>query len=153
MRWYTSYMAHRIYLVDDDRFLVSLYAAKFTEAGYAPTAFASAEEVLAQLRKDAAGTAPDVILLDLIMPGTDGFTALETIRKEALAQGSKIIILSNEGQDAEIDRAKQLKADGYIIKASAIPSEVLAEVSRIVGPASLAGAPATQGTTPVSTTP
>jgi len=138
-------MAHRIYLVDDDRFLLSLYAAKFKDADYAPTTFGGAEELLAQLRKDAASASPpDAILLDLIMPGMDGFTALETIRKEGLATNSKIIILSNEGQDAEVDRAKKLSADGYIVKASAIPSEVLSEVARIMG----ARAPVVAPTTP-----
>jgi len=44
----------------------------------------------------------------------------------------KIIILSNQGQDSEIEKAKQLASDGYIIKASAIPSEVLAETLRII---------------------
>ncbi len=126
-------MTHQIYLVDDDRFLLNLYAAKFKNAGDEVTAFGSAEELLTALRKDPPTTRPDAILLDLIMPGMDGFTALETIRKEELAKGAKIIILSNEGQDAEIERAKSLNADGYIIKASAIPSEVLAEVARTLG--------------------
>src|SRR3989344_6751697 len=124
-------MAHRIYLVDDDRFLLNLYAAKFKTAGEDITTFGSAEELLTQLRKPEP--APDAVLLDLIMPGMDGFTAIETIRKEGLAKGAKIIILSNEGQPAEIERAKSLAVDGYITKASAIPSEVLAEVARTIG--------------------
>jgi CheY-like chemotaxis protein len=127
-------MAHRIYLVDDDRFLLNLYAAKFKTSGEEVTGFGSAEELLANLRA-AAGkqeAAPDAILIDLIMPGIDGFTALETIKKEGLAKGAKLMILSNEGQEADIDRARTLGIDGYIIKASAIPSEVLAEVERTI---------------------
>ena len=54
------------------------------------------------------------------------------IRKEDLAKGAKIIFLSNQGQDSDIEKAKQLAADGYIIKASAIPSEVFAETMRII---------------------
>jgi len=128
-------MAHRIYLTDDDRFLLDLYAAKFKSAGDDVTVFTSAESLFMDLRKeDAAGSAsPDALLIDLIMPGIDGFSALETIKKEGLAKGAKLIILSNEGQDAEIERARSLGIDGYIVKASAIPSEVLAEVTRIIG--------------------
>lgn len=128
-------MAHRIYLVDDDRFLLDLYAAKFKNVGDEVTTFTSAEDLLADLRKSAGGSAPspEALLIDLIMPGIDGFTALETIKKEGLAKGTKLIILSNEGQDAEIERARALGIDGYIVKASAIPSEVLAEVSRTIG--------------------
>ena len=124
-------MAYHIYLVDDDRFLLDLYAVKFKNAGHEVTVFGSGEDLLTALRKEGA-SAPDAILLDLIMPGMGGFGALETIRKEHLAQGAKIIILSNQGQDSDIERAKQFAADGYIIKASAIPSEVLAETLRTI---------------------
>lgn len=124
-------MAYRVYLVDDDRFLLDLYAVKFKNAGHEVTVFGSGEDLLSGLRKEGVA-APDAILLDLIMPGIGGFGALETIRKEKLAKGSKIIILSNQGQDSDLERAKKLLADGYIIKASAIPSEVLAETLRTI---------------------
>jgi CheY-like chemotaxis protein len=124
-------MAYQIYLVDDDKFLLDLYAVKFRNAGHEVTVFGGGEELLAALRKEG-GVAPNAILLDIIMPGVNGFEALEAIRKEQLAKGSKIIILSNQGQNSDIEKAKKLAADGYIIKASAIPSEVLIETLRIV---------------------
>ena len=124
-------MAYHIYLVDDDRFLLDLYAVKFKNAGHEVSIFGSGEELLTALRK-ADAKAPDAILLDIIMPGVGGFGALEAIRKEHLAPGSKIVILSNQGQDSDIEKAKKLAADGYIIKASAIPSEVLAETLRTI---------------------
>lgn len=124
-------MAHRIYLVDDDHFLLNLYAVKFKSAGEEVQVFASAEELLTELRKEGAPE-PDAILVDLIMPGMDGFEVLETMKKEGLAKRAKRIILSNEGADAEIDRARTLGIDGYIIKASAIPSEVLGEVIKTI---------------------
>lgn len=131
-------MAYRVYLVDDDRFLLDLYAVKFKNAGHEISVFGSGEELLTALRK-ADTKAPDAILLDLIMPGVGGFGALEAIRKENLAKGSKIVILSNQGQDSDIEKAKKLAADGYIIKASAIPSEVFAETLRTIE----SGAPST----------
>ena len=124
-------MMYRIYLVDDDRFLLDLYAVKFRDAGHEISVFGSGEDLLVALRKSES-VSPDVILLDLIMPGISGFETLETIRKENLAKGAKIVILSNQGQDSDIEKAKQLSADGYIIKASAIPSEVLAETLRTI---------------------
>jgi DNA-binding response OmpR family regulator len=119
-------MAYHIYLVDDDRFLLDLYAVKFRGAGHEASVFSGGEELLSALRKEGAAS-PDAVLIDLIMPGVGGFETLETMRKENLAKGAKIIILSNQGQDSDIEHAKQLKVDGYIIKASAIPSEVLAQ--------------------------
>ncbi len=124
-------MAYRIYLVDDDRFLLDLYAIKFKNAGHEVSVFGGGEDLLTALRKERIA-APDAILLDVIMPGRSGFETLEVIRKEQLAKGSKIIILSNQGQDSDFEKAKELAADGYIIKASAIPSEVLTETVRTI---------------------
>ncbi|MDE2173029.1 MAG: response regulator [Patescibacteria group bacterium] len=124
-------MAYHVYLVDDDRFLLDLYAIKFKNAGHEVTVFGDGKDLLAALRKEGA-VVPDAILLDIIMPGMSGFETLETIRKENLAKGSKVIILSNQGQDSDFEKAKQLAADGYIVKASAIPSEVLVETVRII---------------------
>jgi DNA-binding response OmpR family regulator len=123
-------MAYRVFLVDDDRFLLDLYAVKFKSAGHEVHAFGGGEECLAALRKKEAS--PDAVLLDLIMPGMSGFEMLEAMRKENLAPKAKVIILSNQGQDSDIKRAKELAADSYIIKASAIPSEVLAETVRTI---------------------
>src|SRR3989338_990242 len=124
-------MAYRIYLVDDDQFLLNLYATKFTSAGHELTTFGSAEELLAELRK--GGAPPDAVVVDLIMPGIDGFAALETIHKEQLAKGAKLIVLSNQGKDPDRDRCRPPGIEGYITRAPAIPSEVLAEVARITG--------------------
>ena len=118
-------MAYRIYLVDDDRFLLDLYAVKFKNAGHEVSVFPGGAELLEALRKKEQE--PDVILLDLIMPNIDGFTVLDTIRKEKLVPKARIIILSNQGQESDLEKAKALGAANYIIKASAIPSEVLAQ--------------------------
>ncbi|MDE1965982.1 MAG: response regulator [Patescibacteria group bacterium] len=120
---------YTIVLVDDDRFLLDLYAVKFKNAGHTVVAYQSAEELLKALRE---GTKPDALLLDVIMPGMDGFEALETIRKENLIPKAKIVMLTNQGQDSDIERAKKLEVAGYIVKASAIPSEVLAQTTAII---------------------
>lgn len=124
-------MTYRVYLVDDDRFLLDLYAVKFKAAGHEVRVFSGGEELLAVLRKESS-IVPNALLLDVIMPGMTGFETLEAIRKENLAKGAKIIFLSNQGQDSDVEKAKELSADGYIIKASAIPSEVFSETMRII---------------------
>lgn len=123
-------MAPRIYLVDDDKFLLGLYATKFRNAGYEVETAQGGEALLTILRQNSVPL--DAILLDIIMPGLDGFETLAALRKEQLASGAKVIFLSNQGQESDLEKARELHADGYIIKASAIPSEVLAEVGRIL---------------------
>lgn len=120
---------YRIYLVDDDRFLLDMYAVKFKNAGHEVVAFQNPSEALKTLREQPA---PDAMLLDIVMPELDGFDVLETIRKEKLAPTTKVIVLSNQGQESDIERARSLGAAGYIIKASAIPSEVFTETVRII---------------------
>ena len=120
---------YTLFLVDDDRFLLDMYAVKFKAAGHTVTAFSGGEELLKALRE---GQAPDALLLDIVMPGMTGLEILEVIKREGLKKATKVIILSNQGQESDIEQAKALGADGYIIKASAIPSEVFAETIKII---------------------
>lgn len=120
---------YRIYLIDDDRFLLDMYAVKFRAQGHEVTAFTQGKELLAALREKPA---PDAMLLDIVMPEMDGFEILGEVRKEGLAKTTKVIILSNQGQESDIEKAKELGAAGYIIKASAIPSEVYTETISII---------------------
>ena len=120
---------YRLYLVDDDRFLLDMYAVKFKGGGHEVIAFSGGEEVLKSLRENPQ---PDALLLDIVMPGMTGFEVLEAIKREGLKKTMKVIVLSNQGQESDIAQARELGADGYIIKASAIPSEVFAETIKII---------------------
>lgn len=118
-----------IIIVDDDKFLLDMYAVKFTESGYKVETFANGELTLEKLRK---GIDVKAILLDIIMPGMTGLELLETIQKENLNTGFAVVVLSNQGEDSDIESAKAFGADGYIIKASTIPSEVLEQTINII---------------------
>lgn len=118
---------YKILLIDDDQFLVDMYSLKFKEGGLITEVALSSQEGLEKIRNLEF----DIIMLDLIMPVMDGFDLLEKIRKEKLAKKSAIIILSNQGQKIDIERAKKSNIDGYIIKANTIPSEVLNMVLKI----------------------
>lgn len=120
---------YSLFLVDDDRFLLDMYAVKFKAAGHSVTAFAGGDELLKALRE---GATPNAILLDIVMPGMTGFEVLEAIKREGLKKEAKLIVLSNQGQQSDIDQAKALGANGYIVKASAIPSEVFTETIKII---------------------
>ena len=119
---------YRIFIVDDDKFLLDMYSMKFTEKGFTvEVAFGSVEA----LEKLGGGLHPDIVLLDIVMPTMDGFELLSEIKKKDLAGGAVIIILSNLGQQEDVDKGVQLGADGYIIKASSTPTEVVNKVLEI----------------------
>ena len=120
--------SYSVFLVDDDKFLLDMYTLKFKESGCTIDAMADSTVALEKLRK---GSEPDIILLDVVMPALNGFEFLEAVRKEGLAKNAAIIMLTNQGQQEDIDKAMSLGAAGYIVKASAIPSEVLAKTLSI----------------------
>ena len=121
---------YNVLLIDDDKFLLQMYAMKFTKAGAHVEVVTSGQEALDRLKDD---TRPhiDIVVLDIIMPGMDGLESLHNIRKENLATDAKVIMLSNQNSPQDIEKAKNLKIDGYIVKATMIPSEVVDEVYKI----------------------
>lgn len=116
---------YSILVIDDDSFLLDMYALKFTQKGFKVTTASGTLEALDKLR---GGLQLDIIVVDLVMPAMDGFEFLEAVKTEGLAEGVLVIILSNLGQQEDIDRGLKLGAAGYIIKASATPSEVVEKV-------------------------
>jgi two-component system, OmpR family, alkaline phosphatase synthesis response regulator PhoP len=120
----------KICIVDDDPFLLDMYNLKFQQAGYEMVCFTDSEEALAHLRENQNFTA---VLLDLVMPKTDGFEVLRAIREENLCdEKTVVVILSNQGQDKDIERAESFGIDGYLIKANTLPSEVLEYVRNLI---------------------
>lgn len=119
---------YNIMLVDDDKFLLSMYTMKFTRQGMDITAISRPTEALEKLR---TGFVPDILIVDVVMPEMDGVELLAKIREENLAATSVVVVLSNQGQPSDIDRAKAFGINGYIVKATTIPSEVLRQVIQI----------------------
>lgn len=119
----------KVLLVDDDTFLLDMYAIKFKNNGYDVRTFDKTENALKVLRE---GYMPDAMLVDMIMPTMDGIDFISAVRGENLASGAVIIMLTNQGLPDDIARAKKLNVDGYIIKATTIPSDVLRETEKIL---------------------
>ncbi len=125
----TEAQKRKIIIIDDDKFLLDMYTFKFNEKGFEVIQALGSIDALQKLRE---GLVPDIMLLDLVMPTMDGFELLETIKKEGLAPTARIIILSNLGQPEDIERGRALGANGYVIKASATPSEVVLRVETVL---------------------
>jgi two-component system, chemotaxis family, chemotaxis protein CheY len=119
----------KILIVDDDTFLLDMYALKFSQNSFEVHTSTGGSQAIEKLQ---GGLKPDIILLDIIMPGMDGFEMLEKINTDKLSPDSTKIILSNKGQQADIDRGKELGVSGYIVKANSTPTEVIDQVIEIL---------------------
>ncbi len=125
----TDGVPYKILIVDDDKFLLNMYSIKFQKENFEVFTASDGKSALEQLEK---GTVPDAIVLDIVMPIMDGLEMLENMRKQSLAKDATVLILSNQGQSTDIEKAKRLGIDGYIVKATTIPSEVVTEVLRML---------------------
>ena len=125
----TDTLKKKVLLVDDDSFLLNMYSLKFEKNGYEVV---TASDGTSAINKLKDGYKPDILIFDVIMPGMDGIDLLIAIRNQHLADQAKCMMLSNQGEPADIERAKKVGIDGYIVKATSIPSEVVKVVDDIL---------------------
>ncbi len=119
----------KILLVDDDAFLRDMYASKFISSGHEVEVVDSSASTIAKMQN---GQKYDLVILDMVMPGTTGVELLAIIKEKFNEQVGQCIFLSNQGQDEDIREATEAGAIGYIVKAHSIPSEVVKTVEDIM---------------------
>lgn len=118
----------KILLVEDDSFLASLYATKFTTEGFEVLQTGRGEEVLELSKQEK----PEVILLDLVLPGTDGFSALAALKSEPATKKIPVVILTNLNEREEVNKGFALGAADYLVKSNFLPSEVVEKVRKVI---------------------
>lgn len=114
-----------ILVVEDTELLRRIYTDKLTQEGYVVHGAADGLEALQAIRDNKI----DLVLLDLIMPRMSGLEALEAMKADPRTKDVPIIILSNLGQDSDIQRGLEMGASDYLIKNAAKPADVSAKIS------------------------
>src|SRR3989304_2462687 len=89
----------KILIVEDDQFLSSIAAGRLEKEGYKITVVGDGAQALKRLEEEI----PDLMLLDVIMPGMSGFEVLKTIKSNERYRNVSVIIFSNLGQEHEIE--------------------------------------------------
>ncbi len=119
----------KILIVEDDKFLRELIVKKLTDEGFETEEAVDGEDGV----KKAKSIQPDLILLDLILPGIDGFGALAEIKKDENVASVPVIILSNLGQREDVEKGIKLGATDYLVKAHFTPNEIVEKIKTILG--------------------
>ena len=117
-----------ILVVEDDKFLRDLIVQKLKKEGFAVDDAIDGEEGLRHIKE----AKPALVLLDLILPGIDGFEVLKRMKEFPDTAKIPVIILSNLGQREDVDRGLKLGAVDFLIKAHFTPGEIVARVKSIL---------------------
>lgn len=114
----------KIILAEDDKYISKAYNVGLKDVGFDVSVAYDGNEALEKIKKDK----PDLILLDLVMPEKNGFEVLEELGVNDELRKIPVIILSNLGQDSDIEKGRALGAVDYLIKSDLTMDEVIDKV-------------------------
>lgn len=117
-------MAKTILIIEDDKFLRELIAQKLIKEGYEVSEAVDGEEGIKKVKDEK----PTLVLLDLILPGIDGFEVLNRMKEDPALSPIPVIILSNLGQKEDVEKGLKLGAVDYLIKAHFTPGEIIEKI-------------------------
>ena len=135
---YSPRVTHRVLVVDDEPDITALVAYHLAKEGYRVATASNGAEAL----KAAAEAAPDLIILDLMLPGASGYDVLQELRRKAETKDVGVILLTARKDEADRVRGLALGADDYVVKPFS-PKELVLRVGavlrRLGGPAVASG--------------
>lgn len=114
----------KILLIEDDAFLVGMYVTKLDMAHLEPLVANEGETGLTTAKKEH----PDLILLDILLPKMDGFAVLEELKRDPNTRDIPVVMLTNLGQDRDMQRGLAMGASDYLVKADYEPGEVIEKI-------------------------
>lgn len=122
-------MSKKILIVEDDNALATLYKVELELKGYLVEHVADGSKAL-QSVKD---TKPDLVLLDIMLPGKNGLDVLQDMRANDSTKDVKVVILTNFGHEENVSTALEYGALDYIMKYKIVPAELTEKVAGFLG--------------------
>lgn len=119
---------NKILIVEDDIYTLELYERQLKRAGFDVYRAIDGEEGF----KVAKDIKPDLVLLDIMLPKVDGFEMLKNMRNDKETKDLPVLILTNLGRESIVKEGFNLGAQGYLIKASYTPNQVVDTVSKFL---------------------
>ncbi len=121
-------MAKTILIIEDDKFLRELIVQKLLKESYNISEAVDGEEGIKKVKEEK----PNLVLLDLILPGIDGFEVLSKMKEDSGLVSIPVIILSNLGQKEDVEKGLKLGAVDYLIKAHFTPGEIIDKIKSVL---------------------
>ncbi len=121
-------MKPSVLIIEDEQMLCGLMVKKLERSGFAVQGVFDGEMGIRAIEKKK----PDVILLDLLLPGIDGFEVLRHLKSDQRFKDIPVIIVSNLGEPSDVAKARNAGAAEYIIKANYSPDQIVKKVGEYV---------------------
>lgn len=122
-------MAKKIILIEDDTYLLDIYATKLKGAGFEVITAESGEKGLELVQKEK----PNLILLDILFPGKiSGFEVLKKLKADAETMDIPVLLLTNLKDNKTISEGLKLGAIGYFTKADTTPDDIIKSVENFI---------------------
>jgi len=121
-------MKKTVLVVEDDKYFRDVLVEKLVKEGFEVVSAVDGHTALDITAKKA----PSIVILDIILPGMNGFDYLEAKGKNAAIAKIPVIILSNLGQKEDIERGRALGAKDYIVKVHFTPNDLIAKIRSFI---------------------
>ena len=121
-------MRNKILLVEDSKVVQQMYRSKLVVEGFNVLTADNGMEAIKILSQEK----PEIILLDLMMPVMDGYKVLQIIKTDPKSADIPVLVFSARGQPEEVEKAMNLGAAGYIVKATTKPNEVVEQIRKVL---------------------
>ncbi|MDP2753644.1 MAG: response regulator [Nitrospirota bacterium] len=121
-------MRNKILLVEDSKVVQQMYRNKLTFEQFNVLTADNGMEAIKILSQEK----PDLILLDLMMPVMDGYKVLQVVKTDPRLANIPVLVFSAKGQSEEVEKALNLGAAGYIVKATTKPNEVVEQIRKVL---------------------
>lgn len=121
-------MKPKILIIEDDTFIAELMAKILSRENFDVDLVTDGEVGLEKIKKQT----PDLVLLDLVLPGINGFEILKKVKKDSKTKQIPVIIVSNLGTPEEVQKGLKLGASAYLVKATSLPDEMMEKIREVL---------------------
>lgn len=122
-------MAKKILFIEDDEGFYNIFSVPLKMKGYDIVRVSEGNSAVEKIITEK----PDLVLLDIVLPGTSGIDILKELREREETQSVVVIMLTNFGSDENISRAMEYGANDYLMKYNIVPSELPDKIAVFLG--------------------